>query len=483
MSLASTTAAPDADISAPDATVRALLRAHAAPSKALVLAVSGGCDSMVLLHAVARALVDSNDGGGAAAPRVRVATFDHGTGPHAIAAARLVEAEGARLGLEVSARRAERPGSTEAEWRAARWAFLRAVSGPDGVVVTAHSRDDQLETVVMRAMRGAGARGLAGLRAAGTRVARPFLDVPRSTLRQYAVDRAIPFVDDPSNASRRHLRNRVRLDLLPGIARVRPTFGADMLALAERAAEWRSRVDVIAARFVTEDLGDGSIRVAREELATYDSQALCILWPAIAARAHVTLDRRGTVRLAEFTTSGAPGARIQLSGSVEVYRHRESFIVRRRPELGHFGGEVPLVGVVEFGEWRFRPVQVSNTTFARDSEPDPSRGLDDASGRIEPCDDLWTSDLPSDTPLWIREWRPADRMRVHWSGSARRVKRFFGDARVPGPSRAGWPVVLADDEIVWIPGVRRMRAAPERSGRPVVRYACERVDGRLPSSW
>jgi tRNA(Ile)-lysidine synthase len=73
-------------------------------------------------------------------------------------------------------------------------------------------------------------------------------------------------------------------------------------------------------------------------------------------------------------------------------------------------------------------------------------------------------------------------MRLGASERARRVKRFFSDVRIPGVSREGWPVVLADDEIVWIPGVRRVRAAPERSGRPTVRYVCERFDGGLAHS-
>lgn len=482
MSPAPSSVAPAADVPAPDVAARALLHAHAARPTVLVLAVSGGCDSMVLMHAVGEALADWTDRGDTRVPRVRVATFDHGTGPQATAATRLVESGCARLGLEVTLGRASQPGSTEAEWRAARWAFLRTVSGPEGVVVTAHSRDDQLETVVMRAMRGSGARGLAGLRAPATGIARPFLDVPREVLRHYAADRRIAFIDDPSNESRRHLRNRIRLDLLPAIERVRPTFADEMLALGQQAAEWRSQVDVMARRFVLEELPNGSIRVAREELATYDSQALCVLWPAIAAHARVTLDRRGTVRLAEFTTSGAPGGRIQLSGGVEVYRHRQSFVVRRTSPLHSRAGEVPLIGVVEFGAWRFRPVPVSNHSAAAGGEHNRSAGAG-GPGSLGRNDDPWAADLPSDRRLWIREWRPADRMRVHWDGSARRVKRFFGDAQVPGPSRAGWPVVLADDEIVWIPGVRRMRAASERSGRPVVRYACERVDGRLSSNW
>jgi tRNA(Ile)-lysidine synthase len=245
-----------------------------------------------------------------------------------------------------------------------------------------------------------------------------------------------------------------------------------MHSLGERAASWRTAMDTFASRYVSEDSGDGVIRVAREGLATYDSTTLCVLWPAIAARAHVTLDRRGTLRLAQFTISGAPGARIQLSGGVEVYRHRDSFVVRPMPEHSE-RGELALRGVVQFGEWTFSPV--GSTSDGLPETPDEG-------SRVRQQNDAWVSDLPADRRLSIRAWQPADRMRVRAAGAARRVKRFFGDANVPGPRRMGWPVVVADDEIVWIPGVRRTDAASARSGRPVIRYACERFDGNVPRS-
>jgi tRNA(Ile)-lysidine synthase len=267
----------------------------------------------------------------------------------------------------------------------------------------------------------------------------------------------------------------VRLDLLPAIDRVRPRFGAEMLALAERAAAWRGEIDALARELVSESADDGTIRVAREELATYDSSTLCVLWPAIAARASVTLDRRGTLRLAQFTTSGAPGARMQLSGGTEVFRHRDFFVLRRSLPQRE-ASSVSLDGAVRFGEWRFWPVPGGQ---GRDEWT--SNDTRDEDGRLH-AEDLWVAILPADRRLSVRAWRPADRMRPRAHGAARRVKRFFGDMRIPGPSRAGWPVVLADDEIVWIPGVRRSDAASERSGRPVVRYACERTFGELRSN-
>jgi tRNA(Ile)-lysidine synthetase-like protein len=467
---------PDVDTDSIDAAASALLRASRDSAAPLVLAVSGGADSMVLMDAVARA----RSALASLSPDVpvTVVTFDHGTGPFATRAAMLVAEEGGRLGFDVRVGRAALAGATEAEWRAARWRFFREACGPGAIIATAHTRDDQVETVVMRVLRGAGARGLAALTALSGGVARPFLRISRSAVRRYASGREVLFIDDPSNESRAYLRNRIRHDLLPAIRTVRPLFEEELLNVSDDAAQWRAAVDDMATAFVSERADDGAIRVARGELATYDSAALCVLWPAIAARALVTLDRRGTLRLAQFTTSGAPGARIQLSGGVEVIRHRDSFVLQRVARDPAAAIECSLAGVVEFGLWRFQPVLVSNARDVDGSAPDTAP--DDSAGTDR--DDPWTCDLPGDRPLSIREWRPADRMRGREDGSARRVKRFFGDAHIPGPSRVGWPVVLVDNEIVWIPGVRRRVAAPERSGRPVIRYACERFVSRHPGN-
>ena len=89
----------------------------------------------------------------------------------------------------------------------------------------------------------------------------------------------------------------------------------------------------------------------------------------------------------------------------------------------------------------------------------------------------WAAALPAGGRLEVRSWRPGDRMRPAGSETIRRVKGLLRDAGVAGPDRAGWPVVLADGEIVWIPGVRRSDAATERPGRPREWYICERDDG------
>ncbi len=418
--------------------------------RSVILAVSGGLDSMVLLHAVAAWRPTSL--------AVTVATFDHGTGEAARDAARLVRREARRLGLPVVHGRARIAGWTEEEWRRARWRFLRRVARRvGGRVVTAHTRDDQVETVVLRILRGSGARGLAALLAPSP-VLRPFLSLSRSYLAAVAATRSIPFVEDPSNADRRHLRNRVRLDLIPAARRACPGFDAEMLEVGRRAARWRREVERVVDRLGPEPAPEGGVRVARGALAGYSPRELALLWPALAARAGVRLDRRGTHRLAAFTSSSdARAARIPLAGGGEVLALPHWWVVRRRVEVD--GREAPLEGTVRLGRWKLSPV------------------ADGAGGTEE---DPWRAAFPAGSRLSVRAWRAGDRIAAvrrggRGEGAARRVKRHLADAGIPGPVREGWPVVLLDGEIAWIPGVCRSGAATVRPGRPAVHYRCDRI--------
>lgn len=416
-------------------------------SPRVVLAVSGGCDSMVLLRAAASV----------ARPRiVAVATFDHGTGAAARRAADLVAREARALGVPVRRGKARAGLRGEAEWRAARWEFLNSVARElDAAVATAHSRDDQIETVIMRALRGSGARGLAGLYA-WSPVLRPLLECARETIHAWARAHAVRWIDDPTNASRAHLRNRVRLDLRPALERVRPGFGESMLSLARRAAAFREEVEREAATVLAPVRRDGSLTVARAALLRYDANGVSLLWPVLAARLGLALDRRGAARLTALTIDGRAGARIQLSGGFEAVLHRGNVVVRPAIHLVEPLGE----SAVRLGK---APAVIGGFRITR-AEPE--------------ADSLWCAAVATDAVLTARPWRPGDRMTPLGADAPRRVKGLLRDAGVDAARRAGWPVVLAGEEIVWIPGVRRSLAATERSGRPVVTLCCEHRDDR-----
>jgi tRNA(Ile)-lysidine synthase len=324
-----------AQIEPADAVVEAPVGQALGAAARVVLAVSGGRDSMALLRAamnVMRAAVAA------------VATFDHGTGGHATAAVELVSAVCETYDVPCTAARAPAgTPHTEAAWRLARWRFLRAAAARYGArVVTAHTRDDQLETLIIRILRHAGARGLAGLDADGG-VIRPWLAVQRAAVSDYVARHDVAYVDDPSNQSRAFLRNRVRLDLLPALLRARPGLGAELLGVAENAARWRRDVERhVAAAHPARVEVDG-MSIAASELAHYDQAALAIVWPVLAARMGLALDRRGMARLAEFTLRGRVGGEIQLSGGVAVQRSTFSFVLRRRGPARRAGRARPPV--------------------------------------------------------------------------------------------------------------------------------------------
>ncbi|HEU4989755.1 MAG TPA: tRNA lysidine(34) synthetase TilS [Gemmatimonadaceae bacterium] len=417
---------------------RRVLASAAGP---LVLAVSGGCDSMVLLHAAHRVCPERV---------VAVATFDHGTGPAARRAAALVRREARRLGFSVAAGRARTAGTSEAEWRRARWAFLRRVAGGHAArVVTAHTRDDHVETVLMRVLRGSGARGLAGLHAESA-VVRPFLSVNRGTIRALAAVWGAAFVDDPTNDSRRYLRNRIRLELLPALRAVQPDIDAVLLELSLRAAALRQDVDA-AARTVSDVSRGGVLSVAASGVSGYCRESLALLWPAMAARVGLALDRRGTERVAAFTIDGRVGGRVQVSGGWELTRMHDRFELRRHDGVAPAERAFSAGRETRYGGWRFSP------------------------GAYR-ADDPWTAALPAGARWVVRGWQAGDRMTAAGAAAPRRVKRFLSDARISGPRRMAWPVVVMNGEVVWIPGVRRSEAATVRPGRPAVTYACEYDD-------
>jgi tRNA(Ile)-lysidine synthase len=428
---------------------------HTLPERGgAVLAVSGGVDSMTLLHLASNARREREC-------ELTVATFDHASGPHTARAVKQVVAVALQHALPVVVGHAEGSVNSEAGWRAERWKFLQSVSRSSAaVILTAHTRDDQIETVLMRAMRGAGARGLAGLRAPSM-VRRPLLDVTRRDVEGYATTHGLQWVDDPTNESCRYLRNRIRHDLLPALRRVRPSIDADLTDIGDRAGEWRSSLSGLVEKSLDfharRDSKGAWLEISAADLTEQSSAALAILWPELASRVGLALDRRGMSRAVEFTLSGRAGTRIQLSGGWELLRSRSRFELRMiETGVSALGDPEPLRAPMTWGCWTFR------------------HGVKPLLG------DPWHAGLPTGRRLSVRSWRAGDRLLVRLGDRlvSRKVKYFLSDAGISGHIRARWPVVLAGDEIVWIPGIRRSDAATARSGRPVVIYVCDYLDRR-----
>lgn len=208
----------------------------------LLLACSGGLDSTVLLHRLAGEPALRARG-------LRAVHVDHGLHPQSVAWSEACAANCLQLGIDLQVQRVtvvETGQGLEAAARAARHAAFAQTLAAGELLVTAHHRDDQAETVLLRLLRGAG-DGLAAMRPlrpfANGWLWRPLLDVPREALQAYAREHALHWLEDPSNQSDRHDRNFLRHHVLPRLAQRWPQAGQ---ALARSAGLLATQADLLA---------------------------------------------------------------------------------------------------------------------------------------------------------------------------------------------------------------------------------------------
>jgi tRNA(Ile)-lysidine synthase len=430
------------------AAVSAVIRRHAmfAGGERVLVGVSGGADSVALLHAL-RAL----------APSLRLSLsvlhVDHQLRADSARDAEFVRALCARLDVPCDVERVtvRAGGSVEAEARVARHAALADWARRLGAtrIALGHTRDDQAETVLMRVLAGAGPRGLAGMSPVRGPIVRPLFALRRHAIVAELAAVGLPWIEDPSNRDVRFLRNRVRHELLPALS---AAWGADVVEALDRVgARMREVVDALDARAAHEldrlaRTGVGDAVLSRTALATLPGEVAANVLRLAALRlgsraplrawAHRGLGRaladppaRRPFRLAGVTVE-VSGDWLRLSSAIDV-------------ELAERVLEIP--GLTTLPE-------IDATIEARLLSPH-GYVLPRELGRVGFDADR----LP--TPLRVRPRRRGDRMRV-FAGGERRLKSLFIDAKVPRWSRGRVPVVEAGGEVVWVAGLRRGALAP-----------------------
>lgn len=249
----------------------ALRRLSVAADATVVVAVSGGADSTALLDALAR--LRQRDG---ASGRLLVAHLNHQLrGAEADEDEQFVRALAARLGLPVFVERAAvaeearaAKQNVEATARQLRYDFLRRVAeaGAAGYVLTAHTQDDQAETVLMRLLRGSGAEGLRGIaevRALGDKVSllRPLLDVTRAEVIEHCRQHGLTFRTDSSNLSAELTRNRVRHELLPLLRTFNPRADEALGRAAKLLAQDEDYLQSAATALLTASVQDEALDI------------------------------------------------------------------------------------------------------------------------------------------------------------------------------------------------------------------------------
>jgi len=435
----------DADVQ-PHHSTRSLADAlqliHIGPGMRLAVGLSGGADSVALL----RALVERRTELGIV---LHAAHLHHGLrGEEAdrdltfcrnLAAECGVEFHHARVDVAAEARALGE--SVEEAARRLRYAWFRKLLTEAGLdaIATAHTLDDQAETVLAKFLRGAWTEGLSGIHPvvefAEGKILRPLLGVRRAEIESYLQGLQQPWQEDSTNRQTEYTRNRIRHELLPELESWNPQIREKLAQMAELARDEESWWQAELARLTPQLLltgkavrGGGRATSDEAESFALDVTRLAALAPALQRRLlRETVRRLGcgadfaaTEKLRRLALGGGAGQKLELAGGLRAERSprelRLSRMAQAKAEQAPLTAEVP--GVLEGFGIRLQVETEAGKSFL----------------------------------ATLRGWKPGDRVRLRYSSGPRKVKEVLERMRVTGSERADWPVLELDGQVVWMRG-------------------------------
>lgn len=431
------------------------------PGERVVVGVSGGADSMALLHALWETRGDFH-------LSLVVAHLDHSFRPQGEREANFVRKAAGKLGIpffhrkaDVRAWQQEKGLSTQEAAREVRYAFLQetARANKASKIALGHTADDQAEAVVMRMLRGSGTRGLSGIPPVrGGIFIRPLIEVWRPQVESFLKEKRVAFLQDPSNQSDQYLRNRVRNELLPLLRGYNPRIRQTLVQMADlfRAEEafWQEHVEEKFPQVVRNRKKDG---------LTLDIPSLAAQGLAVRLRCYrLAIEKvQGHLRrvglphilaIENLLAGQEPNKILKLPQGLSVTKayHALNFS-RSEEQTVPFEHPVPGPGYVEIqeiGRGMHFEFQTRNRKISLENSPNVA---------LLNFDNL-------NFPLTIRSFRPGDRFQPLGMEGEKKVKDLFIDCKIPVFQRKQIPLLCQGDRLLWVAGIRidhRVRLKPK----------------------
>ena len=420
------------------------------PGDKVIAAVSGGADSVCLVHVLYRLSRELD-------LRLVVAHFDHGWRPGEDEfETELVRSFAFSLGLPFET--AKSPSrmkkgllSLEESARNERYGFLERVREKHlaNRVALGHHLHDQAETFLMRVLRGSGVSGLAAIPPTRDNLIRPLIEVTRDEIELYVKERELSFAVDSSNLNTDLFRNRIRLELVPLLLQYQPRLVEHLGEMTSTLREESEFLDSLSAEWIGKETGPHSNKKISIPLQPFLALP-AVLRKKIIRKILATL--RGSVRrigrkhihaVDELAKSTQPQGRLNLP---------ERLIVKRTYDFLHFIYQDE--GVTEGfcycldgpGTFYIQEIGKSLSLSVRDKEE-----------KWSPPASPWTADLDLEKtrfPLVIRSFRPGDRFIPLGMKGHKKLKDFFVDLKVPFDVRRTTPILLQQETPVWVGGCR-----------------------------
>lgn len=466
------------------------------PGDRVGIAVSGGADSVALL----RLMLEVRDELGIV---LSVVHLNHKLrGAESDQDEQFVRHLARVHGLEVIAERHDvkafsikRKLSLEAAAREIRYEFFRSLlSSKLNRVATAHTLDDQAETVLLKMTRGAGTRGLAGIYpkkavscqpsairntavsnqpsaiskgspdadlnpdSKDSTIIRPLLGLRRCDVRSYLAEIRQTWREDASNQDLRHTRNRIRQEILPLLERqVNPAVCETLAESAEIAraeeAYWANEVERFLPEIWRPDERGGTLNLSSRLLPLALSRRLL---RAAAESFGITLE---FCHVEEILSDERGEGSSVLSGGWTISRDGEDITFKQSSQpFSEYQYEIPVPGKVIVAE-----AGITLETSVSDGRGRSQKS--DGRGRSQKNDDLVQSRFAQHK--WVvRNWRPGERFWPAHTKEPKKIKELLQDHHITGPEKQRWPVIAYGDEIIWLSGfgVRRDFRAKDGSG-------------------
>jgi tRNA(Ile)-lysidine synthase len=424
----------------------------------LAVGLSGGADSVALL----RVLVEQS---GALGVVLHVAHLHHGLrGVEADEDLEFAKRLAEKFHLQFHEARVDTASEAQAEVTSGkgtetieeaarrlryRWFRQLMAEGKVDAVASAHTLDDQAETVLAKFLRGAWTEGFSGIHPVlefpEGRIVRPFLATTRAEIERYLHELNQTWREDSTNRHLTFTRNRIRHELLPLLEGWNPRLSEHLSHMAELAREeevwWRVEVARVAPQLILPGRPvRGGGRAASDGLAL-DVTRLAELPIALqrrlirhaAAQLGASPDFPSTEALRNLALAGRASQKCEMAQGLRAERTHRELHLTLGPMIATNGTEVVAEYAVAI------PGEVDAPSFGLHLQISRS-----ADGQIA---------SPASKTAKLRPWKPGDRVRVRYSGSPRKIKEVLERMKVTGSSRAVWPVLEVDGRIVWMKGI------------------------------
>ncbi len=431
------------------------------PEMRVLVAVSGGSDSVALLsllHAVAREFK----------LYLVVAHLDHGLRPESSEDALFVKRLAEELGLPMVSSRINLKddllsggGGLEELARTRRRRFLEraALEHRCECIALAHHQDDQAETFLLNLLRGTGPLGLSGMRPSEPPYVRPLLRFSRNDLRAYLTEQGLDWCEDLSNQDPRYTRNRIRHELLPILTSFNPRISRHLAYLCDRLAAdedcWQDLIENDLQSIIIEDQ-DGLL-LPCEWLKVMPEAFSSRLLRAGLKKVRGDLRRISASHIQaiqDLLSGDRPQSELHLPGAWVGRRYDRLWLRGVAPKSPEWV-PVEITGPGRYPLPDGRTVEVTTAPEAQ--------GINSAVAEF-PCAKLTF-------PMIIRTFRPGDRFSpLDMSGTCK-LQDFFVDRKLTHEERATQPLIVKDEKVLWVVGLRQCDDLPqnEMSERGVIR--------------